>query len=157
MGAAQHHRLDGLVQIGREQFRQKRVDTLAFQLAILHAFHETGTGHRHRMVAIAFHQRLKLGQLQRNPGSQHQYLTLPRQQRSGLQRRFDADHRQRQLLPQLGSCHAGGGVAGDDNGLAAVGHQLVHALTGELQHLCGILVAIGNVGSIAKIDIILPG
>ena len=155
MGAAQHHRLHRLGKPRAQQLPQQRRHLRAFQLAPLHAFHQAGTRHGHRIPAVLSHQGLKFGQRQRYPCGHDQNFALARQQGSGFQGRFHADNGQLQLLPQLPGGNAGSRVARDDDGFAAQLNQPFHRLMHQPQHLLRGLVPIGRVGGIAVINIIL--
>ena len=78
------------------------------------------------------------------------------QKGGGLKRGLHADDRQPELLTELPSGHACGGVARQHNGLAVKLNQLVNGLVGIAEHLVGRLVAVGDVPGIAEVDIVLP-
>ena len=72
-----------------------------------------------------------------------------------LDRRFHGDHRDRQSRPQFRSCGRRGGVAGDDDGLGAHGHEPVcemrRARTNEFIRV----PAVRDVGGVADVDDVL--
>ena len=125
--AAQHQRRRGRIrrkprlQVVRERGR--------VQLSPLDKLHQARTGQRNdlRPTGIGLHQMREFCLTQRGLGGHDEDLLARMPVRRGLERRLDADDRPVAIaLPQRPDGCARGGVAGHDDGLAAVGP--VHVL-----------------------------
>ena len=162
MRAAEHHGVDGRQVVFAEVFVQcVHYDVVVVELAVFDDFYQSrarfGEDRVIGLESVHKHGEFAFAQGERG-GGDDDALAVPMPTIAGdLKRRFHTDDRNVIRVAQRIGGGRGGGIAGDDDGLHALFHELFHNAETQFAHLLGGFGAVRRMCGIPEIQYPLVG